>query len=154
MKLAAFSRLTRDQARKHDLHLWRYSDWRHRGAIISSYLRKITRNFYTSVTCDHLMSVIKPQCQRYIIAKVVQLQPYTTARTLAKLCCKALSTKLSWEILSNLKTKRLYKVINFRMSWDSRINMSQFPEHVSEIFTWKNNFKTFNFRKLLSHTNF
>ena len=32
--------------------------------------------------------------------------------------------------------------------------MSQFPEAVSEIFFWKNNFKILNVRKLLSHANF
>ena len=53
-----------------------------------------------------------------------------------------------------LKTKRLYKVIDFRTSWDSRINMSQYPEAVSEICFWKNNFKTLNLRKLLILTNF
>ena len=32
--------------------------------------------------------------------------------------------------------------------------MSQLPEVVSEMFFWKNNFKTLNLRKFLSHTNF
>ena len=32
--------------------------------------------------------------------------------------------------------------------------MSQFPAAVSEIFFWKNSFKTLSLRKLLSHTNF
>ena len=38
MILTAYSRLTRYWARKYDSHLWSYNDWRHRGAIISSYL--------------------------------------------------------------------------------------------------------------------
>ena len=46
------------------------------------------------------------------------------------------------------------KVINFRTSWDSRINVSQFPEAFSEIFFWKNNFKILNLRKFLIHTIF
>ena len=38
IKLATYSRLTRDQARKRELHLRRYNNWHHRCAIISSYL--------------------------------------------------------------------------------------------------------------------
>ena len=58
VKLAAYSKLTRDQARKHDSHLWRYSDWRHWCAIISSYLTNLGKPTYMSVTCDHVILVI------------------------------------------------------------------------------------------------
>ena len=44
---------TQDQARKHDSHLWRYNNWRHRGAKISSYF---TSNY-----------LIKRQSETYII---------------------------------------------------------------------------------------
>ena len=83
------------------------------------------------------------------IIKIVQSLPYTTARTLAKLCGKICLGKCC-----QLKTRRLCKVINFRTSWDSKINMSQFPEGISGIFFWKKNFKILSLRKPPSHTNF
>ena len=87
------------------------------------------------------------------ITKIIQSLPYTTARTLAKLCGKILSTKFVLGTIVQLKTRRLYKIIDFRTAWDSRINMSQFPEGVSEISFWKNSFKILNLRKLMSHKN-
>ena len=52
-----------------------------------------------------------------------------------------------------MRFKKIVQRMYFRASWDSRINMSQFSEPVSEIFFSKNDLKTFNLKKLLNHTN-
>ena len=60
MKLITYSRLTRHQAKIHTSHLWRYNSWRHRGCnnFQLFHLGKITRSYYTLVTCYHLISLI------------------------------------------------------------------------------------------------
>ena len=85
------------------------------------------------------------------ITKIIQLFYYITAGTLTKLGGKISPTKFVWGNIAQLKTRRLCKIINFRTSWYSRITMSQFPEAISEMFFWKNNFKTSNHRKLESY---
>ena len=70
MKLTTYSKLTRDQVKKHDSHLWRYTN----GVTGVQHFQlfhqgKITRN-YTSATCYHVCNIgnylIKRQSERYI----------------------------------------------------------------------------------------
>ena len=64
IELTTYSRMTRDQARKHDSYLWRYNDW---------CLKKVTRNYYTPDTwsCNIGNYLIKPQSERHIIIPVM-----------------------------------------------------------------------------------
>ena len=45
--------------------------------------------------------------------------PYATPRQLAKLCGKIISTKIVLGNVVQLKTRRLYKLINESYTWDS-----------------------------------
>ena len=74
--------------------------------------------------------------------------PYITARKIAKLCGKILSTKLITGYVSQLKTRRLHYLIQARKSWDGRLNIVDFPDAMSEIFFWKNSFASYNYRIL------
>ena len=71
MKLSTYSRLTRDQARKYDSHLWRYNNSRHRGETIFSI--SPTENHQKLLhACDMLScnisnNLIKSQSKWYII---------------------------------------------------------------------------------------
>ena len=47
-----------------------------------------------------------------------------------------------------LRTRRLYHVIETRESWDARLSLVKYPEAVKELFFWKNNFHLYNYRKL------
>ena len=71
MKLTAYSRLTRAQARKHDSYLWRHNNWRHRGGIIFSFLpREINKKILHAcgmLSCNIGNYLIKRQSERYTI---------------------------------------------------------------------------------------
>ena len=70
--------------------------------------------------------------------------PYTTARKLAKLCGKLISTKFVLGDVIQLKTRWLYKIIDARASWDSRTSCK-----ISELFFWRENLH--NCRILTEH---
>ena len=74
--------------------------------------------------------------------------PYTSARKLAKLCGKLISTKFVLGNIVQLKTRRLYNVISAQPKWDSRCSLLSHPEAVDELFFWRECFVTLNSRPM------
>ena len=75
-------------------------------------------------------------------------KPYTSARKLAKLNGKLVSTKFVLGDVINLKTRALYKIIEGRSSWDSTLNIFNYPEAQNEILFWSNKIRNLNRRCL------
>ena len=84
------------------------------------------------------------------IGQMIKDFPYTTARKIAELCGKIVSTKFVLGNVVQLKTRRLHNIIASRQSWDGRININEFWYEIEEIYFWKENFKRYNFRWLSS----
>ena len=82
------------------------------------------------------------------IGMVIKDLPYTSARTLAKVCGKIISTKFVLGNIVQLKTRRLYQVIEKAATWDGRVSLVHFPEAVSELFFWEKHFVSYNHREL------
>ena len=78
------------------------------------------------------------------LQKIISALPYTTARTLAKLCGKLISTKSVLGNIIQLKTRRLYHVIASQKGWDSRISLINPPKAVEELFFWQTYFHALN----------
>ena len=74
--------------------------------------------------------------------------PYTSARKLAELTGKLISTKYVVGDIISLKTRYMYKLIEGRSSWDARLNILNFPEAHNEIIFWKNNFVSLNIKPI------
>ena len=74
--------------------------------------------------------------------------PYTTPRKLSRVCGKIMSTMFVVGNLTRLKTRRLYLEIGTPSSWDSRISLKDCSRAIDELFFWKENFSTYNQRKL------
>ena len=72
--------------------------------------------------------------------------PFTSARKLAKLTGKIISSKWILGDIIHLKTRHLYRVITTRKSWDGTLSLNRYPEAITEIIFWKKNFKTLNTR--------
>ena len=72
--------------------------------------------------------------------------PFTSARKLAKLTGKIISSKWVLGDIIHLKTRHLYRVISTRKSWDGTLSLNHYPEAITEIIFWKKNFKTLNIR--------
>ena len=80
---------------------------------------------------------------------IINSLPYTTARTLAKLCGKLISLKFVMGDIVRLKTRNLYYAIESRLSWDSRVVLSE-SKAISELFFWEENLRMFNSKNLTS----
>ena len=78
--------------------------------------------------------------------------PFTSARKLAKIAGKIVSTKFVLGNLICLKTKAIHKVIENRSSWDASFNICNYPEVVSEIMYWRKNIRSLNYRDLSKKT--
>ena len=91
-----------------------------------------------------------------------------TVRASASRCRKIQPTKSMSGNITQLKTRRLFKVIYFRTSWDSRrlykecisehhgiqkLIWVNFQKLFQKHLFWRNDLKTFNLKKLLNHTN-
>jgi len=74
---------------------------------------------------------------------------YLSARKLSKFTGKIISTKYVLGDLVLLKTKFLYKVIESRAYWDSKINVKLYSDMLDEILFWKNNVIKFNLKRLI-----
>ena len=86
------------------------------------------------------------------LSYVSQKLPFTSARKLANLTGKIMSTKWVLGDITHLKTRHLYRVIDSRRTWDKTISLNQHWQAIREIIYWKNNFKSLNVRRLNSHT--
>ena len=53
--------------------------------------------------------------------------------------------------LTRLKTRFLYKVIDSRSTWDSRLNIGFHNDCLSEMFFWKKNIVTLNSRNIVPY---
>jgi len=82
------------------------------------------------------------------IEYIIKSLPYTTARTLAKLTGKIISTKFVLGGIVQLKTRNLYKCIEYQQRWDSRVNLKPFDKVIQEIHFWKDNLYNLNLKYL------
>lgn len=74
--------------------------------------------------------------------------PYTTARKISQIAGKVISTKFVLSNIVRLKTRFLYKTIDFQNSWDSRFNILEWPEAHKEILFWRDNINRLNKRDI------
>ena len=75
-------------------------------------------------------------------------KPYTSARKLAKLSGKIVSTKFVLGDIITLKTRKIYELIEKRSSWDSTFNILNFPKVHDELIFWDKELKALNKRIL------
>ena len=80
---------------------------------------------------------------------LIKKLPHTTARELGKACRKLISTKFVLGDTVQLKTRNLYKVIENKPLWDSRVNLKYYETAVKELIFWKNNL--FNKKQLQAY---
>ena len=81
------------------------------------------------------------------IHETINALPYTTARQLAVLVGKIISTKIVLGDITRLKTRHLYRTIETAKQWDSRININE-DRIICEIHFWSTNLVRFNYRYL------
>ena len=84
----------------------------------------------------------------FSLEKIIKNLPYTTARKLARVCGKLISTKFVMENIVQLKTRNLYKIIGARHSWDNRISFRENGGVINEIHFWRLNLSRSNCRPL------
>ena len=82
----------------------------------------------------------------FSLEKIIKNLPYTTARKLAKVCGKLISTKFVMGNIDQLKTRNLYKIIGSRYSWDNRISVRENDGVINEIHFWRLNLSRLNCR--------
>ena len=80
----------------------------------------------------------------FSLEKIIKNLPYTTARKLAKVCGKLISTKFVMGNIVQLKTRNLYKIIGARHSWDNRISVRENDGVINEIHFWRLNLSRLN----------
>ena len=61
------------------------------------------------------------------VSQLIYNLPYSSARKIAKLCGKLISAKFVLGNIVQLKTRRLYKVIDMQRNWDSRCSLKDHP---------------------------
>ena len=76
--------------------------------------------------------------------KYITNNPYISARTLAKLAGKIISTKFVLGDITQLKTRFIYQCIEYRVSWDKKFNINNYNKMVEEILFWKFNITKLN----------
>ena len=76
---------------------------------------------------------------------------YGSARTLAKLAGKIISTKFVLGDITQLKTRFIYQCIESRVSWDKKFNINNYNKMVEEILFWKFNIRKLNNKSLYGH---
>ena len=86
------------------------------------------------------------------LAFISQRLPFTSARKLANLTGKLISTKWVLGDITQMKTRHLYRVIDSRINWNKTISLNQHHQSISDIVYWRKNFKNLNVRKLNQHT--
>ena len=80
----------------------------------------------------------------FSLEKIIKNLPYTTARKLAKVCGKLISTKFVTGNVAQLKTRNLYKIIRARHSWGNRISVRENDDVINEIHFWRLNLSRLN----------
>ena len=70
------------------------------------------------------------------IVEYITNNPYISARTLAKLAGKIISTKFVLGDITQLKTRFIYQCIESRVSWDKKFNINNYNKMVEEILFW------------------
>ena len=85
------------------------------------------------------------------IDKFLQLAPYVTAQDCASITGHIMSMSSVLGNLAWLKTRFLYKVIDSRSTWDSRLNIGLHNDCLSEMFFWKKNIVTLNSRNIVPY---
>ena len=80
------------------------------------------------------------------LEKIISDLPYTSARSIALICGKIISTQFVVGYAAQLKTRRLFELIASSSSWDGRVNMSNWGDAIGELFFWKRNFHSMNFK--------
>ena len=78
--------------------------------------------------------------------------PYTTARQLSRIAGKIVSTKFVLGNIIRLKTRFIYKVIDNQNSWDSHLNILNYPEAHKDILFWRDNINDLNKRNIIENT--
>ena len=74
--------------------------------------------------------------------------PYVSARTLAKLEGKIITTKFVLGDIARLKTRFIYQCIESGVSWDKKFNINNYNKTVEEILFWKFNITKLSNRSL------
>ena len=74
-----------------------------------------------------------------------------TARQLARLAGKIISTKFVLGNVVRLRTRFLYRLIESRVSWDKTFNVLHYNEVVNEILFWKFNLCALNKRPIIKY---
>lgn len=74
-----------------------------------------------------------------LINDIIIRLPYTSARKLSQLCGKIISMKIVMGAITQLKTRRLYSVIEQAFSWNATLNIAKYPHAIKELFFWKYN---------------
>lgn len=59
---------------------------------------------------------------------------HMAARKLSQLCGKIISMKIIIGTITQLKTRRSYSVIEQASSWDTRVNLGNYPEAIQDMF--------------------
>jgi hypothetical protein len=82
------------------------------------------------------------------LGKVTDELPFTSARKLAKLTGKIISTKWVLGEITQLKTRNLYRAIDKSPTWDRIISLNQHTQAIIELVFWRKNFKSLNARRI------
>lgn len=85
---------------------------------------------------------IKQLCEKITTKK------FTTTRDLSKLTGSIVSTKFVLKDIINLKTRNLYNLIENRISWDAKIEISKEKFALDEVLFWQNNIDRLNIRAI------
>ena len=80
--------------------------------------------------------------------KTLTSTPYVTARKVAQIVRKIISTIFVLGNIVGLKTRYLYKSILAETSWDSHFNVLYYHFAIEQITFWKQNIQTLNKRPL------
>ena len=80
----------------------------------------------------------------FSLEKFFKNLPYATARKLAKVCGKLISTKFVMGNIVQLKTRNRYRIIGARHSWDNRISVRENDGVINEIHFWRLNLSRLN----------
>ena len=85
------------------------------------------------------------------INSILKSPSFVSARKLACVAGKIISTKFVFGNIVRLKTRFLYKAIESRISWDKKFSLVSFGEVVNEILFWKLNTKNLNKRPIIKY---
>ena len=97
-----------------------------------------------------MFSISEKRCHSLLdsIDNLLKKPRFTSARKIARVVGKILSTMFVLRDIVQIKTRRLYSVINENACWDSNISLLDHTELIQELEFWKNNFMSLNVRYL------